>query len=386
MNKKMAVTLMASVFMLVAMSQQVVLAADSLSECFGLLGVEVGLDGTFVLQTTPKTDITKTRKTPVSGLFDLNISKEFENNGEIALHFKDGEGECLETGTDLSTYANVNASADFTKSIELFYKHSWFDNKLTANFGKFDLWRFFAGNKLADDASSQFVTAAFGTDKLIDSGSCGPSLRLGLALCKEIDIDYAYFTPSFRHIDKNAKKGINIIQANFKPFENGNYRLYAWQDNADHYTFAGNKASKSYGAGISADQAVSEDLGLFARFGYKYHSVGTYTSEKEKQFSMPLSAMWNFGMQIKGSKWSRENDTIGIALGQIFGSSKAKGHMPQCPNYKDSPETHMELYYRFVPFDHFAFTPAVQYIINPAGGNISSKNPLVFGIRATFHF
>jgi carbohydrate-selective porin OprB len=378
MNKKMAVVLMTGVFMLVAMLQQVALAADdSLPE---YLGLEAALGGTFVLQHASKINTTtkKECKTAVTALFDIDVSKEFENDGEIVFHLKNGEGAGVEPS--LSTYGDVNTYAA-TKNLELFYKQSWFDNKLTANFGRFDLWRFFAENKVADE----FITAAFGGDKLIDSEACGPSLRLGLALHKKLDLDLAYFTPNLNlcRINKNAKEGIALIQANFKPFEDGNYRLYVWQDNADHYTFASNEVSKSYGFGISLDQAVDEELGFFVRFGYKDHRVGTYIPQKQEAFNLPLSTMWSFGTQIKGLRWSRENDIIGIAVGQIFGSSSAKGHMAQTyPNYEDGPETHIELYYKVTLNNNFSFTPAFQYLINPAGGNATSnKNIFVFGIR-----
>jgi hypothetical protein len=380
MNKKMAVVLTTCVFMLVAMLQQVALAADSLPE---YLGLEFDIGGTFVLQHAP-TNTTKTEKTcetAISGLVDLNLSKEFENDGEIALHFKTSEGGGIDSNC-LSTYGSVNAYTA-TRDLELFYKQPWFDNKLTANFGKLDLWRFFAGNKIADE----FITAAFGGDKLIDSEACGPSLRLGLALCKKLDIDFAYFTPNFCFCRKNPKEGIAIVQTNFKPSENGNYRLYAWLDNADHYAFSGNKVSKSYGFGISLDQAIAEDIGFFARFGYKDYLAGTYTPKKQEEFNLPLSKMWSVGTQIKGLRWSRENDIVGIALGQIFGYSKAKGHMSQAyPNYKDGPETHIELYYKVVANDNFSFTPAFQYFVNPSGGNATSgKNIFVFGIRAALY-
>jgi carbohydrate-selective porin OprB len=169
--------------------------------------------------------------------------------------------------------------------------------------------------------------------------------------------------------------------------------LYFWGNNSTHYKFSDpNSKSGTHGFGISADQAVNNYLGLFARVGYKNHAVEFKNSNNT--FALPLSLIWSVGAQIKGYKWLRENDTVGIAVGQIHGSSDAKGVIREYNNgnYKDTAETQLEVYYKLTLNSYIALTPALQYVANPRGGNVltnaknANNNVFVYGIRTSFNF
>jgi carbohydrate-selective porin OprB len=387
MNKKTVVIFTASAFMLAGIVSRS-FAADSAAD---QLGLKVNCGGTFVMQSTPKANNgTNNGLSAASYEFDLKVIKEFEHNGKIKLRFKGGRGLGLDKA--VRTYGGINASADPTldgeitraKISELFYQQSFFNDKLTVDFGKLNFWEFFARNNYAEDGDSQFITAAFSADLVIDSVPQRTALRLNYALCEKLDVDYAYFTTEVDNIDK---AGINILQATYKPSQNGNYRAYVWGNNSTHYAFNNREKSGSCGFGISADQAINEDFGVFVRFGYKNPSVGTYNSETLKDFKLPASLMWNAGVQMKGIKWARVNDTAGFAIGQIYGSSDAKGYIS--PNYKDGAETQMELYYKFTVNNYIALTPSIQYFANPKGGNIPVKakdDVFVYGLRTMFSF
>ncbi|GHT64247.1 hypothetical protein AGMMS50222_02170 [Endomicrobiia bacterium] len=142
-----------------------------------------------------------------SYVFDLKLSKEFKNDGEIVLHLNGSEASDSEL-----------AAVPICRCEELFYKQSYFNKKLNVDFGKFDLWRTFAGNNFAGDENSQFGSSYFARDRAIIRACEGPALRLGYALSKKFDIDCAHFTPD---IDNLGEEGFNILQTTFKPSKVG---------------------------------------------------------------------------------------------------------------------------------------------------------------------
>ena len=88
---------------------------------------------------------------------------------------------------------------------------------------------------------------------------------------------------------------------------------------------------------------------------------------------------------------------MGVAVGQIYGSSDAKGviidYNSNSGTYKDGAETQFEIYYKFTINNYIALTPAFQYFVNPRGGNVlttatsnADKNVFVYGIRTAFSF
>ncbi|MDR1087554.1 MAG: carbohydrate porin [Endomicrobium sp.] len=407
MKRKVAAFLVASSLFVSADA----FASDSVSQS---LGIKTDLCGSFVLQSTPKAnDGDDKGLSSASYLFDLKLTKEFEEYGKLLARFKGGRGNGLELGGSddkgVNTLSKVNANADeaiegeieFAKVVELYYEQSILNSKLTIDFGKLNFWSFFTANKLADDDGTKFITGSFASDPIIDSVAQRTALRLKYALSDKFDISYAYFTTDQDHFDAC---GINIAQVDFKPSTNGNYRLYLWENNQVHYKYSDN-ASKtgSYGFGVSVDQVINENIGLFVRFGYKDKSAGFHVTDKDGNgvaptaFVLPKSLSWSFGAQINGCVWARTKDTVGIALGQIYGSSDAKGHIAtdgiyngsNNGNYKDGAETALEVYYKFVINDYLALTPAIQYIASPRAGNVpdnGDNNVFVYGIRTVFNF
>ncbi|GHT55094.1 hypothetical protein AGMMS50233_04460 [Endomicrobiia bacterium] len=264
-----------------------------------------------------------------SYVFDLKLSKEFKNDGEIVLHL-DGSSESSDPNDTKS------AAAPIRRCQELFYKQSCFNKKLNVDFGKFDLWRTFAGNNFAGDVNSQFGSSYFARDRAIigSRASCkGPALRLGYALFKKFDIDCAHFTTDIANLDE---EGFNILQTTFKPSKDGNYRLYAWR-------LVDSSEPGRYDFGISADQAINRNFGLFLRSGSNHHI--SYDKYADNGAILKPVKTWSFGIQLKAAEWS----TTGIAVGQLFHVAKLPNavgqlfHVAKLPNYekeKDGVETY----------------------------------------------
>jgi hypothetical protein len=403
-KKTMTVLLMSSAFMLLSATSKLFAAeAGSIAEQFG---IKVALDGAVVMQGTPKANSTKNNNN--KGLNDaiyatsVKLTKEFENNGKIVAKFKVGRGEGLDQS--LQTYAEVNSDSEhtidpkndaFAKISEMSYQQSFLGNKLTANVGKLSFGSYFTNNKYAEE----FITGTFSGDKVIDKAPSRLALRLNYAALDKLDISYACFTNT--NLDYFDTKGVNILQATYKPSKEDNYRAYVWLNNKEDYFSPKNmnKKSEIYGVGISADKEINKEIGIFGRFSYKDPSVGKDLQRGKDDngkdadtvsTAHPLSMAWNVGAQVKGSSWSRANDVVGFAIGQIYGSSDYRKHkvkVDKNKDYKDDAEVQMELYYKFVVNERIALVPTAQYLVSPKGGNdVTGDNIFVYGIRTQFTF
>lgn len=142
-----------------------------------------------------------------------------------------------------------------------------------------------------------------------------------------------------------------------------------------------------YGFGISADQCLNNNFGVFAKVSYNDgHTQTWYFTEIDRSLS--------FGAQLKGSSWKRKDDELGLAFignglsaphrnylaaggyGFLIGDGKL--------NY--APEMIAELYYKINAFQNkFFLTPDYQFIVNPAYNK--DRGPVnVFSIRAHVEF
>ena len=142
-----------------------------------------------------------------------------------------------------------------------------------------------------------------------------------------------------------------------------------------------------YGFGISADQYLSKDFGIFARAGYNDGQTQTW-------FFTEIDRSLSFGGVLKGTSWHRDDDELGLAF---IGSGLSSEHRDYLAdggygfiigdgrlNY--SPELVAELYYKINAFQKkFWITPDYQFILNPAYN--ADRGPVnVFSIRVHVAF
>jgi high affinity Mn2+ porin len=142
-----------------------------------------------------------------------------------------------------------------------------------------------------------------------------------------------------------------------------------------------------YGFGISADQALSKDFGVFARAGYN-------DGQTETWFFTEIDRSLSFGAVLEGTSWKRGDDELGLAF---IGSGLSAEHRAYLAaggygfligdgrlNY--APEMVAELYYKINAYQKkFWLTPDYQFILNPAYN--ADRGPVnVFSIRAHVEF
>jgi high affinity Mn2+ porin len=136
-----------------------------------------------------------------------------------------------------------------------------------------------------------------------------------------------------------------------------------------------------YGFGLNWEQELSKDVGLFSRVGWNDgHEVAwAYT---DANWSVSL------GTSIKGAKWNRPGDTVGL-VGVLSGASPDQiaflkaggtGILNGDGNLTYSPEEVLEAYYDFPIGKTAHFTMDYQFVGDPAFN--SDRGPVsVFGVR-----
>jgi carbohydrate-selective porin OprB len=336
------------------------------------LGINVEAGGTLILQGTDKiNDGSDKGRNDGTYSIDLGFGKEFSNGGSAFIHLEAGAGESL-NGNGLQTYSGVNRDAgnsdNFTEVTEFWYEQPLFDNKFTVTFGKLDPTGYFDENEYANDETAQFINSAFRNNAAISFTDNSLGLRMTYSPAELIDITYAYIASEWDSFDMS---GFNAVQVNVKPCEGGNYRLLYWASNTEMEKYKDNEKTGGYGIAVSIDQKLSEVFGIFGRFSWQDPSVYEF------------AAAWSFGAQLNGSIWTRENDKVGLAAGQIIPS---KDWLDAEGAVKDDPETQTELYYSFAISENLAVTPALQYIVKPSAGNFTDDDIFVYGIRTQITF
>jgi hypothetical protein len=137
----------------------------------------------------------------------------------------------------------------------------------------------------------------------------------------------------------------------------------------------------SWGYGFNAEQAMARDWGVFGRISWNPGHTETQTVD--------ISRSWSAGAVLKGERWARPQDTVGLAMA-VNGLSTAQiqylsqgGMSPFVGDgqiqYKK--ERIWEAYYSHQVHDHLSLTLDLQRIANPAYN--SARGPVnVFGLRA----
>lgn len=334
--------------------------------------------------------------------------------GKIFTHFRFGQGTGIGLRPTYSSGANSTAFQTAAGADDSFaiLAQAWYQLKmplggdgakddahehlyLTA--GKIDSFVFFDQNGAADDESAKFMNNVFVHNPLLDSGG-------------DIRADAYGFAPGaiaqyVNESEKGAEWGLSLGVFGSGPGANfsghlgnpyviaqaetaarinhlpGSYRAYLWR-NGRGSNYDGIERKHS-GIGFSADQQVTENLTLFARYGHQLKG--------KVRFDRALT----LGGELTGDDWGRARDSIGVALGALRTSADFRADAPTidadgdaAPDFgylASGSEKQFELYYRYQLSDKVELTPDFQMISRP-GGNGSAATVKVFGLRAKVGF
>ena len=284
---------------------------------------------------------------------------------------------------------------------------------LSITAGKFGMADFFDGNNFSHDPRMQFMNWA-----LMDNGAWDyPANTRGYVLGLYTELGQPDWTLRFAltMVTTEANGAVwdtKIQHANTQTLEyerrytaggqKGTVRIMGFLNNGKFGDYkqaiAQNPAAPNvdttqaygrhkYGFGISADQFLTSDFGVFAKASYNDgHTETWFFTEIDRSISL--------GGVLKGTSWKRNDDELGLAFignglssphkdylaaggyGFIIGDGKL--------NY--SPEMIAELYYKINAFQKkFWLTPDYQFILHPAYN--ADRGPVnVFSMRVHVEF
>lgn len=358
---------------------------NTFAERFGTLSIHGGVLGYYQGRNAP--DIGGIGYDNANGagfVADLELTfKPFED-GEFLMHIHAGEGQGSDKDladdgalfANLNTIADDNPGDDGVSVLQAFYTHT-FSERFFVSVGKTEQVAFIDDNAFANDEYVQFVGKPFVDNPMLDSeDEFGPLLAVGAVPADKLSLVLLYGSSSHPRLEEDVQKDIwdDIFdhpffggQITYSPEWNGlagNYRLYGWGATYPHPVLTGEDTERGWGVGLSLDQKVHEQVGLFARFAYSNEDV----------YEVPW--FWSAGVNLLGLIVSRDEDEIGIGVAGLRANDDLE---------HTGTEYHMEAYYRIALSESFSITPDIQYVVNPLG-NTDNDNIIAGMIKGQFTF
>src|SRR3972149_6893692 len=339
---------------------------------------------------------------------DIFYEASLNESGRFTIHLDIQQGEGLTHTPGLFTSPNGNPTGP-NNDIESFnndqvhldqawYETTLADGKLTLTLGQLDPTAYFDTNNYANNERFQFIANQFGNNPTIEFGGTGNFYGAGFRLTYSpsdiVDITLGALDGDGNYSEMFDRPFV-IAEVDLKPKlvgKEGNYRFYVWQNSLPHYrmdndddgnpinpifvTSVGNPfatlpagteliGNKNPGFGINFDQALTDNLGIWARLGIQDGDVS--------QFDRHLSG----GLQLSGGAFGRPDDVLGLGLALTMISDAYK----DTSSGLNSNELYAEAYYNIaVKEGFFQVTPDIQYVANP-GGNGDRDSFVVYGVR-----
>lgn len=323
--------------------------------------------------------------TDLSYSFDLSLEAPISKNGKVVVALEAGDGEGVNENISSLSVPNYDAANSFVDGYvipsvtQVYYEGEYYDGLLGVTAGKLDVHSMYDENAYANDETDQFVSGIFTrySENLFTQleNYYAPGLALTVHPSDIFELRLIGANGNGSGFEDIFSNGYMVGHVNVMPKllgRDGNYRVHVIYD-ARNYTDISDttkthETNTSYG--LSFDQAVTDSVGLFVRYGAMDDGID------ENIVKSAISG----GVSLSGSLWNRENDVIGIAAGvlAVNDSSSLAATNPD-------DEGHFEVYYKFGLSDHFTITPDLQIVTN-AGGDADNDTITVYGVRAQMNF
>ncbi|MDE2628473.1 MAG: carbohydrate porin [Burkholderiales bacterium] len=141
-----------------------------------------------------------------------------------------------------------------------------------------------------------------------------------------------------------------------------------------------------HGYGLHLEQALSDDVGAFVRYGWGDGQTETYSFEEVERSAQA-------GLSIKGASWGRGGDTVGLlalrnglsAIHQRYLAQGGLGFFIGDGRLNYRPEQIVEAYYSYKLCPQAWLSADYQHIVNPAYN--ADRGPVnVYGLRLHAEF
>ena len=297
------------------------------------------------------------------GLVDLYATTSFGGESIFFIYFQAKGGNGLDSL--VNSFVSTDANAGSTQSSdgqdvvlipEAWAEFSLLDNDLKFTVGKLDLTNYFDNNAYANDEYSQFITSGFVNSAALPIMETTPGLRIRTNILNRFFVQVAFASSS--------NSGTKIFSSIFKAASIG-FKIFAdsdYEGNLRVYGYLHPDTDDKAGYGISFDQNLFEELGLFIRWNKNSSRYSKVINIKQA---------WSTGVLYKDILFNRKFST-GVAIGSSESFSSV-----------NSSEYNAELFARFQINKWVYLSPHLQGIWNIAG---SKQNTYLAAHKAQINF
>ena len=318
-----------------------------------VLNLELGV--TTVVQSTDGLEEDESR---ASYSFDVVAEVELGDKGVVFASLNTAQGGSVDTGAIAGSNGD-DESGDIseggyseTRVAELWYQLP-VNDLVTVTVGKIDPTGIFDANEYANDETAQFLGDTFINNMAVPFPGYAAGLHVGLNLSESVQLNFGAFEPK-DDFEGTLDESFFMVEATFSLSlggRDGNYRVGYWSCDA-----CGDETNS--GVTLSFDQAVTDNLGLFLRYGDRDETI-------DDNYDSAISGglQYAFGDHQAGAGYS-----ILTADGDGF-----------------DDETQWEIYYSYACNDYLTLTADIQSISAP-GLDSDVDDVTVFGVRAQLSF
>ncbi len=308
-------------------------------------------------------------------LFDLGTNFHLTEKDEfqITLSFAAGNGLNYLELFSISPYAddlendlkNINGR-DRDYLLEAWYKHTFkFSESISLGLtgGIIDATAYIDDNNFANDEVAQFMN-----DTLVNNTLANlPSYDIGgVAELEMSNLSLKGLFMSSKN-EEDSEYNYYALQLAYKLNTNigeGNYRIYAFTTNDKFTAWNGIDREKLMGVGISIDQQLSKNFGIFSRFGWQDDSA-----------VIDHDQLYSAGIKLSGDLWGRNDDVLGVGYSYLNGADDGE---------IDNTNT-FEAYAKFKISDFTDVTVDFQYISDNMK-HYQDQDGLIYGLRLNAYF
>lgn len=297
-----------------------------------------------------------------------------KNSLYTRLGFARGDGVNLSSpfnidswGADLeSDVTNINGTSR-NYLLTAWYRHTFFsddDQHFDLAAGLIDGTDYLDRNILSNNEYTQFMNAM-----LVNAPNVFiPSYNPGIALIW----GKGAFSTRFAYMNLNENNDGNeghyaAMEIDYSVHNHlgpGMYRVTLAHTDKSYFDTSGNGMTSRRAMVFSFDQQVASGVGIFTRFGMQDDTA-----------FIDYESILSGGVQIRGIRWKRPRDTVGIGMGTLQGGNSG---------IKRSRV--FESYYRFALSRNFDATLDAQYMSDVYQDASDDVSGWVLGVRGLAHF
>lgn len=310
--------------------------------------------------------------------WNLEIAQRLWQGAEVYTELEVDRGKGVDKFLPTFSGYNENSGDDANLYVPVLYmEQKLLNDKVLIAAGKLDLSYWFDCNEVANSADTQFLSSA-----LVNSLTLPfPAKGLG-AMVNFTPYEWMYFQAGASTAKASSTKtglsdGFNsaffINELGLAPklgSLKGNYRFIL---NINHekldYINSDEAKKNSLSWGLSFDQAISENITLFLRYGSADSKV------------RDIQYFWSCGGQIIGLIPGRKLDCLGVGIAQSIMGKEYR----QANENTSRSETMYEFYYNFNLNSAISFTPSLQIVTDPDADK-TTDTEIVCGLRFLLSF